>query len=83
MRVGEQLTLTATVKGSEPLTVSWVQDKDHILRDGDNRKIMFENNVVTLVVPKCDSTTAGRFTCQLKNDSGAVKSVSQVAVLGL
>uniref|UniRef100_A0A8P4KEG5 Ig-like domain-containing protein n=1 Tax=Dicentrarchus labrax TaxID=13489 RepID=A0A8P4KEG5_DICLA len=83
VRFGQQLTLTATVKGSEPLTVSWVQDKDHILRDGDNRKITFENNVVTLVVPKADSTTAGKYTCQLRNDSGLVKSVSQVTVLGL
>ncbi|MEQ2219931.1 hypothetical protein ILYODFUR_000155 [Ilyodon furcidens] len=58
VRIGQQLTLTATVKGSEPLTVSWVQDKDHVLRDSDNRKITFENNVVTLVVAKADSGTA-------------------------
>lgn len=83
MRMGQQLTLTATVKGSEPLTVSWVQDKDHILRDGDNRKITFENKVVTLVVPKADSTTVGKYTCQLRSDSGVVESVCQVAVLGL
>lgn len=83
MRVGEQLTLTASVKGSEPLTVSWVQDKDHILRDGDNRKITFDRNVATLVVPKADSATAGKYTCQLRNDSGVVESVSQVTVLGL
>lgn len=75
--------MTATVKGSEPLTVSWVQDKDHILRDGDNRKITFENNVATLVVPKADLTTPGKYTCQLRNDSGVVESVSQVTVLGL
>lgn len=83
IRVGQPMTLTATVKGSEPLTVSWVQDKDHILRDGDNRKISFENNVVTLVVPNVDLATAGKYTCQLRNDSGLVESVSQVTVLGL
>lgn len=83
VRAGHELTLTATVKGSEPLTVSWVQDKDHILRDGDNRKITFENNVVTLIVPKADSSTAGKYTCQLRNESGTVESVSQVTVLGL
>lgn len=83
IRVGQPLTLTATVKGSEPLTVSWVQDKDHILRDGDNRKISFENNVVTLVVPKVESSSAGKYTCQLKNDGGMVESVSQVTVLGV
>lgn len=83
MTVGQQLTLTATVKGSPPLSVSWVQDKDHILRDGDNRKITFEDNVVTLVVPTADSTSAGRYTCQLKNDAGVVESVSQVTVLGV
>uniref|UniRef100_A0A3B3TKS6 Ig-like domain-containing protein n=1 Tax=Poecilia latipinna TaxID=48699 RepID=A0A3B3TKS6_9TELE len=83
VRIGQQLTLTATVKGSEPLTVSWIQDKDHVLRDSDNRKITFENNVATLVVPEADSATAGRYTCQLSNDSGLVESVSQVTVLGL
>lgn len=81
--VGQPLKLTATVKGSEPLTVSWVQDKDHVLRDGDNRKISFENNVVTLVVPTADSFTAGKYTCQLKNDSGVAESVSQVTILGV
>lgn len=63
--------------------MSWVQDKDHILRDSDNRKITFENNVVTLVVHKADLTAAGKYTCQLRNDSGVVESVSQVTVLGL
>ncbi|XP_068457588.1 titin-like [Clinocottus analis] len=79
--VGQQLRLTATVRGSEPLSVSWVQDKDHVLRDGDNRKISFESNVVTLVVPRADSASAGRYTCRLSNDSGVVESVSQVTVL--
>ncbi len=83
VKVGQQLTLTATVKGSEPLTVSWIQDKDHILREGDNRKISFENNVVSLVVPKAEAATAGKYTCQLRNDSGVVASVSEVTVLGL
>lgn len=63
--------------------MSWVQDKDHILRDSDNRKITFEDNVVTLVMHKADSTAAGKYTCQLRNDSGVVESVSQVTVLGL
>lgn len=76
------MTLSATVKGSEPMTVSWVQDNDHILRDGDNREITFEKNLVTLKVPKADSTTAGKYTCQLRNDSGVVECVCQVNVLG-
>lgn len=63
--------------------MSWVQDKDHILRDGDNRKISFEKGVATLVVPKADLTSAGTYTCQLRNDSGVVECVSQVTVLGL
>ncbi|XP_015258297.1 PREDICTED: titin-like [Cyprinodon variegatus] len=81
VRLGQQLTLTAAVKGSEPLIVSWIRDKDHVLRDSDNRKISFENNQATLVVSKADSTTAGRYTCQLRNDAGVVESVSQVTVL--
>lgn len=81
--LGQQLTLTATVLGSEPLTVTWVQDKDHVLRDSDNRKITVEDNVVTLIVLKVNSSTSGKYTCQLRNDSGLVESVSQVTVLGL
>lgn len=80
--VGEQLTLTATVKGPEPLDVSWVQDKDHVLRDGDNRKITFENGVVSLIVPKADSATAGKYTCRLSNQSGMALSVCHVGLLG-
>lgn len=83
MILGQQLTLTATVLGSEPLTVTWVQDQDHVLRDSDNRKITVEDNVVTLIVFKVHSTTGGKYTCQLRNDSGLVESVSQVTVLGL
>lgn len=80
--VGEQLILTATVKGSEPLDLLWIQEKDHVLRDGDNRKITFENNVATLIVPKADSATAGKYSCQLSNESGLAVSVSQVTLLG-
>lgn len=80
---GEEVTLVATVKGSQPMTVSWVQDKDHVLRDGDNRKIAFENNQVTLKVFKADKTTAGKYTCQLKNDAGVAECVANLTVLGL
>lgn len=82
VKLGEEVTLMATVKGSQPITVSWVQDKDHVLRDGDNRKITFENSVVTLKVFKADQTTGGKYTCQLKNDSGVVECVSNLTVLG-
>uniref|UniRef100_A0A3Q3GI96 Ig-like domain-containing protein n=1 Tax=Labrus bergylta TaxID=56723 RepID=A0A3Q3GI96_9LABR len=81
--LGEEVTLVATVKGSEPITVSWVQDKDHILRDGDNRKITFENNKVALKVFKADATTAGKYTCQLRNDAGSVECFANLTVLGL
>uniref|UniRef100_A0A3B4TDK7 Ig-like domain-containing protein n=1 Tax=Seriola dumerili TaxID=41447 RepID=A0A3B4TDK7_SERDU len=81
--LGEEVTLVATVKGSEPITVSWVQDKDHILRDGDNRKITFENNQVALKVFKADATTAGKYTCQLRNDAGSVECFAKLTVLGL
>lgn len=80
--LGQEVTLQATVKGSEPITVSWVQDKDHILRDGDNRRITFENNTVTLKVFKADATTAGRYTCLLRNDAGTAECFANLKVLG-
>lgn len=83
VRSGEQVTLVATVKGSEPISVSWVQDKDHVLRDGDNRKITFELNQITLRIFKADSTSAGKYTCEIKNDAGVAQSVANLCVLGL
>jgi len=65
------------------MTVSWVQDKDHILRDGDKRKITFENNQVTLKIFKADFTTAGKYTCLLKNDAGVAECTANLTILGL
>uniref|UniRef100_A0AAR2ISH2 Ig-like domain-containing protein n=1 Tax=Pygocentrus nattereri TaxID=42514 RepID=A0AAR2ISH2_PYGNA len=78
---GEEVTLVATVKGSKPISVSWVQDKDHILTDSDNRKIAFENNQVTLKIFKVDPTAAGKYTCQLKNDAGVAECMANLTVL--
>lgn len=80
---GEEVTLMATVKGSEPISVSWTQDKDHVLRDGDNRKITFENNQITLRIFKADSTCAGKYSCEIKNDAGVAQCVAHITVLGL
>lgn len=80
--LGQEVTLQATVKGSEPITVSWVQDKDHILRDGDNRRITFENNTVALKVFKADAATTGRYTCRLTNDAGTSECFANLNVLG-
>ncbi|KAG9340908.1 hypothetical protein JZ751_020101, partial [Albula glossodonta] len=78
---GEEVTLAATVKGSQPMTVSWVQDKDHVLRDGDNRKIVIENNQVTLRIFKADATSPGKYKCQVKNDAGVAESIAQLTIL--
>lgn len=82
-RSGEEVTFVATVKGSEPINVSWVQDKDHVLRDGDNRKITFENNQITLKIFKADSTSPGKYTCEIKNDAGVAQCMANLTVLGL
>ncbi|KAJ8416945.1 hypothetical protein AAFF_G00328230, partial [Aldrovandia affinis] len=78
---GEEVTLVSTVKGSQPISVSWVQDKDHVLRDGDNRKITFENNQITLKIFKADATSPGKYTCQLKNDAGVAESIAHLTIL--
>lgn len=80
---GEEVTLAATVKGSQPISVSWVKDKDYVLRDGDNQKISFENDQVRLRIFKADATSPGKYTCQLKNDAGVVESIAHLTVLGL
>uniref|UniRef100_A0A3B3ZPC3 Ig-like domain-containing protein n=1 Tax=Periophthalmus magnuspinnatus TaxID=409849 RepID=A0A3B3ZPC3_9GOBI len=80
--LGEEVSLVATVKGSEPITVSWLKDKD-ILRDSDNQKLTFENNQVALTVFKASASMAGKYTCQLRNDAGSVECFANLTVLGL
>ncbi|KAG9340901.1 hypothetical protein JZ751_020094, partial [Albula glossodonta] len=77
----EKVMLVATVKGSQPMTVSWVQDKDHVLRDGDNRRITFENNQATLTIFKADAASHGKYKCQVTNDAGVVESIAHLTVL--
>ncbi|KAM8858181.1 titin-like [Synchiropus picturatus] len=79
--LGQTLTLAAGIRGSEPVAVSWIQDVDHVLRDGDNRNITCENNQVVLVVPTADASAGGKYTCQLRNDCGVAECCAQVTVL--
>lgn len=65
------------------MAVSWFKDRDHIHRDGDNFKMFFDNNQVTLKILKAVSASCGKYTCHLKNDAGSAESVSTVTVLGL
>lgn len=80
--LGEEVTLEASVRGSEPITVSWVQDKDHILRDGDDRRITCENTSVALTVCRSDAAAAGRYRCRLQNDAGSAECFAVLTVLG-
>lgn len=65
------------------MTVSWIKDKDHILRDNDNVKMFFNNNQVTFKILRALSASCGKYTCHLKNDAGSAESVATVTVLGL
>ncbi|RXN00522.1 Titin [Acipenser ruthenus] len=77
---GEEVTLGATIKGSQPITVSWVKDKD-VIRDSDNTRISFENNLVTLTIINADTANSGKYICQIKNDAGMQECMASLSVL--
>uniref|UniRef100_A0A8C4S423 Ig-like domain-containing protein n=1 Tax=Erpetoichthys calabaricus TaxID=27687 RepID=A0A8C4S423_ERPCA len=80
--VGEEVTLTATIKGSQPISVSWVKDKEDVIRDSENTKISFENNVVTLKISNAEPVNSGKYVCQIKNDAGMQECMATLSVLG-
>lgn len=78
---GEEVTLKASVRGAEPMSLSWVKDKAPIVNN-DIIKISFENNQATLKILKAHPSTSGKYCCLLKNDAGSAESFATVTVLG-
>ncbi|XP_039598490.1 titin-like, partial [Polypterus senegalus] len=79
--VGDEVTLTATIKGSQPISVSWVKDKEDVIRDSENTNISFENNVVTLKISNAEPVNSGKYVCQIKNDAGMQECMATLSVL--
>lgn len=72
----------ATVKGSMPITISWLKDNDDIIED-DNTKMTFLNNVATLMIRAIEVKHDGKYFCQAKNEAGIQRCSALLTVKGL
>lgn len=76
------MKLQGTIKGSIPFTVTWMKDSE-VLRDDDpNVKMVFENNVASLLITTVTISHGGKYSCQAENDAGQQKCEATLTVQG-
>lgn len=75
------MTLQATIKGSEPIEVTWFKEKKEVKNDEDIT-ISHEQNIVALHISKMEPAHAGMYVCQIKNDAGMQECSAALSFLG-
>lgn len=76
LKLGDTLTLSATVSGGTPLNYQWI-------KDGHPLRAAFANSsTISLVVSKITAAAAGTYTLSVWNRYGTVNSDSVTVVLG-
>ncbi|OCT61202.1 hypothetical protein XELAEV_18047225mg [Xenopus laevis] len=79
--VGEPAELQAIVEGTQPITITWLKDKEEVVRESDNISLSFVDNVTTLQFLNSKPENSGKYTCQVKNDAGSQECFASLAVL--
>eukprot|EP00062_Callorhinchus_milii_P005912 gi/632946130/ref/XP_007888405.1/ PREDICTED: titin-like [Callorhinchus milii] len=67
-----------TVKGSAPITLTWVKDKN-IITQSDNIKMTFENNIGTLQIAAVEMNNGGKYSCEIENEAGKPAKIIEKA----
>lgn len=79
--LGDVVVFRCIVEGSLPLSVQWQRDENWIPEDSKiDRK--FENKEATLMIPACEATHGGKYTCQVVNEAGQDKCFATLLVQG-
>uniref|UniRef100_A0A8C5TSM5 Ig-like domain-containing protein n=1 Tax=Malurus cyaneus samueli TaxID=2593467 RepID=A0A8C5TSM5_9PASS len=78
---GGTVVFQAAIKGSLPITVSWLKDNDEVIEDS-NIKMTFVNNVATLMVRSIELKHDGKYFCQAKNEAGIQRCSALLTVKG-
>uniref|UniRef100_A0A8C0B1C6 Ig-like domain-containing protein n=1 Tax=Buteo japonicus TaxID=224669 RepID=A0A8C0B1C6_9AVES len=78
---GGTVVFQAAIKGSLPITVSWLKDNDEVIED-NNIKMTFVNNVATLLVRSIELKHDGKYFCQAKNEAGIQRCSALLTVKG-
>ncbi|XP_067843002.1 CAVP-target protein-like [Heptranchias perlo] len=76
---GNSIVFQSLLRGSKPMYVTWMKDKDDIQEDG-NITLSFENNIATLQINAVEENHAGKYMCQVKNDAGTEKCFATLSV---
>lgn len=78
---GEPAELQASIEGAQPISVQWLKEKE-VIRESENIRISFVDNVATLQFVKAEPANAGKYICQVKNDGGMRENMATLTVLG-
>lgn len=79
--VGSEVSLHCSLKGSEPITVSWLKD-NHELKEAENIQITYENKTALLHITNVQSSHCGKYSCQAQNQAGSQTCSAVLTVKG-
>lgn len=79
--VGSEVSLQCVLKGSEPMTVSWMRD-DHELKEAEHIQITYENNTALLHITDLQRKHGGKYFCQAQNQAGSQTCSAVLTVKG-
>uniref|UniRef100_A0A672ZVY1 Ig-like domain-containing protein n=1 Tax=Sphaeramia orbicularis TaxID=375764 RepID=A0A672ZVY1_9TELE len=68
--VGSEVSLQCILKGTEPITVTWLKD-NHELKEAENIQITYENKKALLYITNLQSKHGGKYSCQAQNQAGS------------
>lgn len=78
---GDAIILQTAVKGSDPISVTWMKGKD-VIKEDNKVKVTFENGIATLQISDVQISSGGKYTCLAENDAGSQTCFGQLAVKG-
>lgn len=79
--VSKELSLQCSLKGSEPMAVSWLKD-DHELKEAEYIQITYEDKIALLHITSVHAHHAGKYTCLANNQAGSQKCSAVLTVKG-
>lgn len=79
--VGSEVSLQCTLKGSEPMTVSWMKD-NHELKEAEYIQITYENKTALLLITNLQGKHGGKYSCQAQNQAGSQTCSAVLTVKG-
>lgn len=80
--LGGEVSLQCVLKGSLPMTISWMKD-DHEIKESEHVQISFENWTAVVHISSVQLKFGGKYTCHAQNEAGSQKCTAVLAVKGV